>query len=84
MSLRSLSKNIKHCSEEMSLQRRCTHTLLDQQKNTLQQTLHQKTGGIPLPALMGIALVCGFLSEKLIRTPAPRQLWNIYLAWRSF
>lgn len=80
MSVRSLNRRIEHRSREMALQRRCALRLMRQQKDELSQ----QAKGIPLPAVLGLALAGGFVAERLSHTRAPSNLLRLYLAWRTF
>lgn len=80
MSLRSLSRQIDHCSHDMDLQRRSAVSLLRQQRA---QALTQ-TRRIPLPVAMGIAFAAGFVLQRFFNTPAPHTLFNWYLTLRAF
>lgn len=73
MSLRHLNERIENCSQEMDRQRRCVQSLLAQQKNDIRQQVQR----IPLPAVLGIALVSGFLAQRLLHTPTPAQLLRL-------
>ena len=73
MSLRHLNKRIENCSQEMDKQRRCVHNLLAQQKSEIRQQVQR----IPLPAVLGIALVSGFLAQRLLYTPTLAQLLRL-------
>ena len=79
MSLRSLSKQIEHCRQDLELQRRSTVSLLQQQRA---QALTQ-TRKIPLPVAMGAAFIGGFCLQRFFSTPTPHTLLNWYLTLRA-
>lgn len=80
MSLRSLNKRIQYCSEEMDLQRRSAVALLQRQKMDLYQRLQR----VPLPAAIGLAVVGGFIAQRLSHVLPPSRLFRLYLTARSF
>lgn len=80
MSLRSLNRQIDHCSHELEHQRHAALSLLEQQRT---QALVQ-TQRIPLPLAMGVAFAGGFILQRFFDTPAPRTLVNWYLTLRAF
>lgn len=80
MSLRSLSRQIDNCRQDLELQRRSAVSLLQQQRD---QTLVQ-TQKIPLPVAMGVAFVSGFVLQRFFSTPTPHTLLNWYLTLRAF
>lgn len=77
MSLRALSKRIQRCSQDMDRQRRCTQTLLIQQKSDFQQRVQK----IPLPAMIGLALVGGFLAQRIFHVPLPTRMFRRLFTW---
>ncbi|SEA36660.1 hypothetical protein [Microbulbifer marinus] len=80
MSLTALNKRIQSCSRDMDRQRLCAQQLLHQQKNTI----GQQVPTIPLPAAMGLAFIGGLVAERFFNSPAPSNLFRIYLALRAF
>ncbi len=79
MSLSSLSKDIQHCSQDMDQQRLYARQLLNRQKNEFCQRLEK----IPLPVAIGLALVGGFLSERIFHYPTSSQMFHLFLTWRA-
>ncbi|WP_323846884.1 hypothetical protein [Microbulbifer magnicolonia] len=75
----SLNERIQRCSQDMDKQRDCALVLLNRQKSDLDRRIE----GIPLPAAIGLALVGGFLAQRLFRSPNPSRLFRLYLAWRA-
>lgn len=81
MSLRVLSKRIRNCSREMDQQRHDTQRLLKRQKDEICQRLQK----IPLPAAIGLALVSGFLVQRIFRLPMPipPHMIPLFIKWQS-
>ncbi|WP_299598605.1 hypothetical protein [uncultured Microbulbifer sp.] len=80
MSLRSLSRQIETCQQDLELQRRSAVSLLVQQRA---QALTQSRK-IPLPVAMGVAFAGGFVLQRFFNTPTPHTLMNWYLTLRAF
>lgn len=79
MSLSSLNKRIRACSQEMEQQRTGAVLLLNQQRSL---ALHQAQK-VPLPLAMAVAFACGFIAEKFFESPAPSTFWHLYLSYRA-
>lgn len=79
MSLKYLNERIQRCSRDMDRQRGCAQLLLNQQKNDVVQLLQ----GLPLPTALGLALISGFLAQRILPSPKASHLFRLYLSWRS-
>jgi hypothetical protein len=63
----------------MDQQRHCAQLLLNRQKNDIRQQLQK----IPLPAVIGLALISGFLAQRLFHFPTPSRMFRLFLTWRA-
>ncbi|WP_346838935.1 hypothetical protein [Microbulbifer sp. SAOS-129_SWC] len=64
----------------MTLQRRSAVTLLQRQKTDLSRRLR----ALPLPAVMGLAVLGGFVAQRLSHRLPPSRLLHLYLTARAF
>ncbi|MFC6922875.1 hypothetical protein [Microbulbifer taiwanensis] len=77
--MKALSEDIQRRSREMDRQRSSALVLLKRQKCELQQQVQK----IPLPVMIGLALVGGFLTQRLFRTRVPSRAFRLFLRWRK-
>ncbi|WNZ57095.1 hypothetical protein ACJJIQ_24005 [Microbulbifer sp. ANSA003] len=80
MSLKSLNKQIEQCSRDTERQRLSVLAIVNQQQQDVQQRLQ----GIPLPLVLGLALIAGFAAEKLWQLPRTSQVVQFMLSMRAF
>ncbi|GAA5524160.1 hypothetical protein Maes01_00714 [Microbulbifer aestuariivivens] len=84
MSVQHLNRRIDACSKAMDCQRHDLLVLLRQQR----QSVRQQLAGAPLPVIfpvaLGVALVSGFLMERLFHYPSSSQLIRLAIALRGF
>lgn len=78
MSFSQLNKQIEDCSREMDRQRHCVRALLVRQRSDIGRQAQR----IPLPVTIGLALLGGFLTQRLLQAPSSSQLFRFFLAWR--
>ncbi|WP_237066642.1 hypothetical protein [Microbulbifer guangxiensis] len=63
----------------MARQRRGALALVSQE----QQAVREQVEGIPMPVLLGIAFISGFLTERLFHYPNTSQLIRLAIAYRA-
>ncbi|MCO1333200.1 hypothetical protein MO867_02495 [Microbulbifer sp. OS29] len=80
MSLRHLNEQITQCSHDIEQQRLGVMAIVDRQQQEAQQRLQS----IPLPLMLGLALIAGFAAEKLWQLPSTSQLVHFALSLRAF
>ncbi|AWF79952.1 hypothetical protein BTJ40_03480 [Microbulbifer sp. A4B17] len=80
MLLKSLNKQIEQCSLDTEQQRLCVLAIVNRQQQDVQQRLQ----AIPLPLILGLALVAGFTAEKLWQLPRTSQVVQFILSMRAF
>lgn len=80
MSLKQLTREIQHRSEDMDRQCLAARELMHQQKSDL----YQQASKIPLPAAMGAAFICGFLAQRYLHKPNASFMYKAFLAYRAF
>lgn len=80
MSVKHLNKRIQDCTRDMDRQRRSVLALIGQEKQSVRQHVEE----IPMPVLLGAALVSGFLVERLWHYPNTSQLIRLAIAYRAF
>lgn len=80
MSLKQISRDIQHRSEDMDRQCGNVRSLLKTQKSTL----YQQASRIPLPLAMGVAFIGGFVAQRYIHKPSASFMYRMFLTYRAF
>jgi hypothetical protein len=80
MSLRHLNRRIDRCAEQMERQRLGALALMDRQH----RDVRERARGIPIPVALGLAVVAGFVAERLVKSPKAAHALRLYSIWRMF
>ncbi|WP_444929686.1 hypothetical protein ACJJIF_18125 [Microbulbifer sp. SSSA002] len=80
MPLKSLNRQIEQCRLTSERQRLSVVAILNQQQQDIEARIH----AIPLPLVLGIALVAGFAAEKLWHLPRTSQVIQFIVSLRAF